>query len=30
MAESSSYLHLLRKTLHRLEVAVFDEDTPPR
>ena len=30
MAEANGYLALLRRTLHRLEVAVFDEGTPPR
>lgn len=29
MAEANGYLALLRRTLHRLEVAVFDEGTPP-
>ncbi|WP_370610175.1 hypothetical protein [Bifidobacterium longum] len=26
----NSYLRLLKRTLHRLEAAVFDEGTPPR
>lgn len=30
MAEANGYLALLRRTLHRLEVAVFDKGTPPR
>ena len=30
MAEANGYLALLRRTLRRLEVAVFDEGTPPR
>ncbi len=30
MAEANGYLALLRRTLHRLEVAVFDEGKPPR
>lgn len=30
MNESNNYLELLRRTLNRLEVAVFDEGTPPR
>lgn len=30
MSQQHSYLELLKRTLHRLEVAVFDEGTPPR
>lgn len=30
MSHASQYKSLLKKTLHRLEVAVFDEGTPPR
>lgn len=30
MNESNNYLELLRRTLNRLEVAVFDDGTPPR
>jgi hypothetical protein len=30
MAEANGYLALPRRTLRRLEVAVFDEGTPPR
>jgi hypothetical protein len=30
MAEANDYLVLLQRTLHRLEKAVFDVDTPPR
>ena len=30
MAQSEDYLALLKRTLRRLEAAVFDADTPPR
>jgi hypothetical protein len=30
VSQQHSYLELLKRTLHRLEVAVFDEGTPPR
>lgn len=30
MAEANGYFALLRRTLRGLEVAVFDEGTPPR
>lgn len=30
MSQQHSYLELLKRTLERLEVAVFDEGTPPR
>lgn len=30
MADSEGYLGLLKRTLTRLESAVFDPDTPPR
>ena len=30
MSHASQHKSLLKKTLHRLEIAVFDEGTPPR